>query len=537
VTPLPHLQIDLLESHLIKIGKPATQANAEELQGALIELEHLGELLVGRHRAEDPQRALVVRSGLPAGVQPSVLWRFRMCSGWFVRQISHDRCLQFGDRTGRGNFGRSAPGRILPRNSAGSQTFDGSTAAVRGVRFVQTMKNTGSLEDLRELVAGAVAAGACARMVLSRPRRGGAAAGERVTVRPVELAGGTRYQFATRSGRQETHENVEPGEVAGRVLRLFGEAFEHCHVLTTEADYTARRGRDGGVRITTSPATHVAAAAGHNRPKEYLIPEGTPCAFLAEIGVMTPAGQVRKSRYGKFRQVNRFLELVNDVVEHLPAEGPLRVVDYGCGKSYLTFALYHLLTEIRGREVQITGLDRNADVIHDCQRIAGRLGCRGLEFFAGDITTQAPAGPMDLAVSLHACDTATDDALAHAIRGMSRVILAVPCCQHELAPQLATAPLEPLLKYGLLRERFAALLTDSLRALMLEIHGYRTQVVEFVDLEHTAKNVLLRAVRQPFAAVQIAERRRAYAELKAQFGLGELHLDRVLAGGGRVDSK
>jgi hypothetical protein len=189
--------------------------------------------------------------------------------------------------------------------------------------------------------------------------------------------------------------------------------------------------------------------------------------------------------------------------------------------------------------VQITGLDRNVDVIRECERIAGRLGWRGrergLEFVPGDITTQAPAGPIDLAVSLHACDTATDDALAHAIRGMAGVILAVPCCQHELSPQLASESLAPLLRYGLLRERFAALLTDSLRALMLEIHGYRTQVVEFVDLEHTAKNVLLRAVRQAFPAAEIAERRRAYTDLKAQFGLGELHLDRVLEGGREWD--
>jgi hypothetical protein len=205
------------------------------------------------------------------------------------------------------------------------------------------MRTQGDVDQLWEHIAGAIAAGTCVRIVLSRPERGAADADERVTIRPVELAGDTRYQFATRRGRQETHENVEPREVPDRVVALINRAFEHCHLLTTVADYSIRRGHNGAVRIITSPPTHTAAATGHNRAKHYLIPEGRPCPFLAEIGVMTPAGQVRKARYGKFRQVNRFLELVNDIVEDLPAEGSLRVLDYGCGKSYLTFALHHLL--------------------------------------------------------------------------------------------------------------------------------------------------------------------------------------------------
>jgi SAM-dependent methyltransferase len=383
-----------------------------------------------------------------------------------------------------------------------------------------------SHDRLQELIADAVAAGTCVRIVLSKPRRGGSAA-DRVTVRPVDLAGGTKYQFATRTGSRETHENVDPARVGERVMALFGPVFEHCHLLTTEADHAARIGRAGAVHIRSSGPTHAAVTAEHDQPKQYLIPEGRPCAFLAGIGVMTPAGQVRKARYAKFRQVNRFLELVDDIVAFLPAEGRLTVVDYGCGKSSLTFALYHLLAEIHGREVQITGLDRNAEVVRDCAELAGRLGCRGLEFFPGDITSHDVDGPIDLAVSLHACDTATDDALAHAVRREARVILAVPCCQHELAPQLAGADFGPLLRHGIVRERLAALVTDALRALMLEIHGYGTQIVEFVDLEHTAKNVLLRAVRHAPSDQQVTAARRAYDEFKTRFGLGRTHLDRA----------
>jgi SAM-dependent methyltransferase len=242
---------------------------------------------------------------------------------------------------------------------------------------------------------------------------------------------------------------------------------------------------------------------------------------------MTEAGQVRAARYHKFRQINRFLELVQDVVSFLPRAGPLRVVDFGCGKSYLTFALHHLLVNVHGREVAMVGLDRRQDVIDDCRRVAQKLGCRGLEFRTGDIAGFEPATAVDLAVSLHACDTATDDALAQAVRWGCRVILAVPCCQHELAARLDSPALKGLVAHGLLKERFAALATDALRALALEVCGYATQVVEFIDLEHTAKNVLLRAVRRSSSAAPAAQARNEYAELKQLLGIDRLRVDEL----------
>jgi SAM-dependent methyltransferase len=246
--------------------------------------------------------------------------------------------------------------------------------------------------------------------------------------------------------------------------------------------------------------------------------------FLVELGVMSADGRVRKSRYDKFRQVNRFLELVDDGVPSLPSEGTLRVVDFGCGKSYLTFAIHHLLTHVRGREVEIVGLDLKDGVIEACSSLAARSGARGLRFQQGDIAGFDAQENVDLVVSLHACDTATDEALAQAVRWQAAVILAVPCCQKEAYRQLENGLLEPLLRHGLAKERFASLVTDTLRAQLLELAGYRAQLVEFVPLEHTTKNVLIRAVRGAPAG---APARRAYEELRDALGLDPA-LERLL---------
>jgi len=248
-----------------------------------------------------------------------------------------------------------------------------------------------------------------------------------------------------------------------------------------------------------------------------------------EIGVMLPDGQIRSAMYHKFRQINRYLEFVNDILPNLPAEGALNVVDFGCGKSYLTFALHHLLTRIHHREVSIVGLDIKDEVIADCNRIAQVLGCAGLRFEVGRIESFCPSGHVHLAVSLHACDTATDEALAGAIRWNCEVILAVPCCQHELNDTLDKNILSGLTEYGILRERFASMATDALRAKFLEWKGYRTQILEFIDLEHTPKNLLLRAIRRSGAMDDDESRRTAYEHLKKDLGLASWHLENVMS--------
>ena len=173
----------------------------------------------------------------------------------------------------------------------------------------------------------------------------------------------------------------------------------------------------------------------------------------------------------------------------------MRIIDFGCGKSYLTFALHHWLAEIEQRDAEIVGLDREASVIEHCRSVVEKLSLEHLSFEQGEIAGFEPEGPVDLVISLHACDTATDDALIQAVAWDAKVILAVPCCQHELFPQLHNETLQPLLSHGILKERFAAMATDTIRALALEAVGYDTQLVEFIDMEHTPKNILLRAVK------------------------------------------
>jgi SAM-dependent methyltransferase len=355
------------------------------------------------------------------------------------------------------------------------------------------------------------------RAVLSKPRDRSLPA--KVTVEPVELRHELVFQFTAQLADRVTHENLAPDEARERLGLLLAD-YGQGLLQTSEADWQVL-----GEKVLRRPPTRKAGARDHDRRKQYLLDEGTPVPFLVELGVMTPDGTVHRSRYDKFRQVNRFLELVDDVVPSLRPDVTLRIVDFGCGKSYLTFAIHHLLTEIRGREVEIVGLDLKADVIEACSALANRSGARGLRFEQGDIASYEAGDRVDLVVSLHACDTATDEALAQAVRWEADAILAVPCCQKEAYRQLESSLLAPMLRHGLAKERFAALVTDTLRAQLLELHGYRAQLVEFVSLEHTAKNVLIRAVKGTPAG---EEARRAYEELRDSLGLDPA-LERMLS--------
>lgn len=387
-----------------------------------------------------------------------------------------------------------------------------------------------STADFLQQLRQSVRDGSFIHLVLSRPR-GGAADSDvsKVSVRPVELKSGSHLQFTETVGAQERHRNLDGDSACGEIESLFGSTFRHGHLYTAACDLTAKVKGDG-VRLTRSKPSRKkpsSSESAHDRTKQYLIPEGTPCAFLAEIGVMTADGKVKSAKYDKFRQINRFLEFVEDILGELPAEGPLRIIDFGCGKSYLTFALHWLLIERHQREVDIRGLDLKADVIRNCSSIAKRLGCDGLSFEVGSIETCQPTTDIDMTVSLHACDTATDAALGKAVEWNSKVILAVPCCQHELSQRLVPNLLPPVQRHGILRERFASLATDSLRALALEVLGYRAQIVEFIDMDHTAKNLLIRAVRRSSTRnveAEIAE----YRALRASFGPGPIALENTL---------
>ena len=282
------------------------------------------------------------------------------------------------------------------------------------------------------------------------------------------------------------------------------------------------------------------AVESHNRVRNYLIPEGVPCPFLIHTGIMSHDGSVRASHSRKFRQINRFLEFIHDIVEALPTGRPLRIVDFGCGKSYLTFATHYLFSTILKRPCHLVGLDRRTDVIETCNRIIKDLSLQDLEFHVGDIAGYSADEPVDLMISLHACDTATDDAIAQAIQWNCTAILAVPCCQHELNESIAETALAPITTYGITKDRFAAIATDTMRAALLTTCGYQTQVMEFIDMEHTPKNLLIRAIRRDGGGRGgKAAARKALSDvrnLRSQLGVEPLTLERRLMESGALES-
>ena len=249
------------------------------------------------------------------------------------------------------------------------------------------------------------------------------------------------------------------------------------------------RDKDGISKVRIRPVLM------HNRKKHYILEEGIPVPFLIDLGVQTAEGRIVHARYDKFRQINRFLEFVQDILPQMEKGRELTILDFGCGKSYLTFALYYYLKILNGYDIRVIGLDLKEDVIARCNALAEKYGYDKLTFLTGDIADYEGVSKVDMVVTLHACDTATDYALEKALEWDAKVILSVPCCQHELNKQMENEILKPVLKYGLIKERIAALVTDALRAGRLEEAGYQVQILEFIDMEHTPKNILIRAVK------------------------------------------
>ncbi|RED56741.1 class I SAM-dependent methyltransferase [Cohnella lupini] len=330
----------------------------------------------------------------------------------------------------------------------------------------------------------------------SSPRRKDEETSRKLTVRPIKLKTGIFYQFERQINNKVFHDNVAPDKLKQQLQETM-EQYKQALFKTPDADVQILANKKGALSLIsrTKETKREAVPQAHNRSKTYVLPDGEPVPFLIELGVMTPEGRVMKAKYDKFRQINRFLEMVSDVIADLPRGRKLTIVDFGCGKSYLTFALYHLLAIKEQLPVRIIGLDLKQDVIETCSRLAAQLKWNDLTFSVGDISNYEGHDSVDMVVTLHACDTATDAALLKAIGWNASVILSVPCCQHELFKQISQPVLKPLLKHGILKERFTALVTDAIRANLLELAGYRTQLLEFIDLEHTPKNILIRAVK------------------------------------------
>jgi SAM-dependent methyltransferase len=387
--------------------------------------------------------------------------------------------------------------------------------------------------ELSELLSNAAANKALVKATFSGPRSPESLF-LRVAVRPVDVRGGSMLQFTSQTATQEFHKNLSLDEAANELVRLATKDFKNSHFTTDSASFEARFSKKGKCFLSKKPIATTTLPfpleQPHNQLRNHLIPEGAPCPFLIETGIMSKAGIVLASHSRKFRQINRFLEFIHDIAESLPSDRTIRVIDFGCGKSYLTFATHYLLTTILKRDVELIGLDRREDVVKTCSTIVERLGLQNLRFTVGDIAGYVSNANVDMVISLHACDTATDEAIAQAIRWQSKAILAVPCCQHELNSHLSASALAPLTSFGISKERFASLATDSMRAALLNAVGYQTQLLEFIETEHTPKNLLIRSVRnQEYLATDAKTRSSSdVGTMRALLGIPPLTLERRL---------
>ncbi len=319
----------------------------------------------------------------------------------------------------------------------------------------------------------------------------------KVRIRPVILKNEIEYQVSEFVGRKVLHSNHGAADVKKKIIDYMTEDFKQAQINMTDAAATILSSKSKTLTCKYKKAGQlkVQRDLSHNRTKKYIIQEGKPVAFMIDLGVMGQDGKIIRTRYDKFRQINRFLEYIEDILPKLDKERELTIIDFGCGKSYLTFAMYYYLKELKGYNIRIIGLDLKEDVIEHCNELRTRYGYDKLDFYVGDIATYKDVDKVDMVVTLHACDTATDYALAKAVKWGAEVILSVPCCQHEANRTIKSDILSPVMDYGILKERMAAIVTDAARAKLLTANGYDTQILEFIDMEHTPKNLLIRAVK------------------------------------------
>ncbi len=340
----------------------------------------------------------------------------------------------------------------------------------------------------------------------------------KIKIRAVNTADGASYQAEMFTKTQVFHKKMTEAELSDFLAQNSGITFKNVVTRTDTEEITLLTNKKGKTtelhKKLKTPMVETLETTGPlkilpAKKKNYLLPEGTPVPFLVLLGIMNDEGKVISARYDKFRQINRFLEFIDDILpefaDKTAAGQPLRIADFGCGKSYLTFAVHYFLTEIRHISCEIEGLDLKEEVITYCNDMAKKLNLQNLIFHTGNIADYSGQHNPDIVITLHACDTATDYALKYAVERGARAILSVPCCQHQINTQLqkqdkATTSeippeLTPLLKWGIIREKFSSLVTDALRGEWLEQQNYKVQMLEFIDMEHTPKNILIRAVK------------------------------------------
>ena len=364
-------------------------------------------------------------------------------------------------------------------------------------------------------------------MVISGARGGGDFI--KIKVRPVMIRDSLYFQVSRYTDKQVFHENMTAEDALETLSGWILHDFRQAQIRMQNEMVTVLVSKKGKATIKSKKAACIETQnLEHNRKKQYIIEEGTAVPFMIDLGVMTESGKIIRTRYDKYRQINRFLEFIEDILPELPTDRTVHIIDFGCGKSYLTFAMYYYLKVLKHYDIRITGLDLKQKVIEDCQALADRYGYDGLQFLCGDIADYNGTDEVDMVVTLHACDTATDYALYKAVKWHASVILSVPCCQHELNRKMQCETLSGAFQYGLIKERTAALMTDAMRGQLLEMKGYKTQLLEFIDMEHTPKNILIRGVKSRGLLPKAARKQQMenYQKCRDFFG-AELTLEKL----------
>ena len=364
-------------------------------------------------------------------------------------------------------------------------------------------------------------------MVISGARGGGDFI--KIKVRPVMIRDSLYFQVSRYTDKQVFHENMTAEDALETLSGWILHDFRQAQIRMQDEMVTVLVSKKGKATVKSKKAACIETQnLEHNRKKQYIIEEGTAVPFMIDLGVMTESGKIIRTRYDKYRQINRFLEFIEDILPELPTDRTVHIIDFGCGKSYLTFAMYYYLKVLKHYDIRITGLDLKQKVIEDCQALADQYGYDGLQFLCGDIADYNGTDEVDMVVTLHACDTATDYALYKAVKWHASVILSVPCCQHELNRKVQCETLSGAFQYGLIKERTAALMTDAMRGQLLEMKGYKTQLLEFIDMEHTPKNILIRGVKSKGLLPKAARKQQMenYQKCRDFFG-AELTLEKL----------
>lgn len=336
------------------------------------------------------------------------------------------------------------------------------------------------------------------KVVISNPILKNDEISHKVIVKKIILKDEECFQFSFYIGKKVIHQNSFEKDIKliDKILNIMSDNFKQCNIEANN-NVTILMNRKKQFKLTgiTENNNNQNCILNHDNEKNYIIKQGQYIDWMYKLNMMSKNGYILKNMQKKYRQINKFLEMISDIEKYIPNNAV--IVDMGCGKSYLTFALYYYFNVIKNKNVIIKGFDLKKDVVDKCNELINEFNFKNIEFQAGDIAQLNNSDiKVDMVITLHACDTATDYAIYNAVNWGCKVIMCVPCCQHEVFGQIKNEYMNIILKHGILKERFSAIFTDAIRANMLELNGYKTNVIEFIDMEHTPKNIMIRAIKK-----------------------------------------